>query len=225
MPRRNQDLINGEFYHIFNKTIDRKVVFDDSRSLNILKVIKYYRSTQSNKLSYSDFLKLDTYNKDLFWSKILNEKTYQFRIYAYCFMPTHFHLLVRQTKDNGIVKGFSNVLNSFVKHYNKVYERTGPLFLPRFKAVPIRSEEQLKHVFRYILLNPYSSSLVKLIPDIFNYPLSAAVEYFGHRKDICDTDYIVELFNNQGEGLKKFIEDNADYQKTLEEIKHVKKFC
>ena len=224
MPFRDTIFINKAIYHIFNKTIDHKAIFDDvGAGENLLKVITYYRSYYSQKHRYSEFIKLEDDIKESVRSKIADERSFQFEILSYCLMPTHYHFLIKQKKDNGIVKGFSNALNSFMKHFNKINERNGPIFLHRFKSVVIRTEEQLKHVSRYIHLNPYSDRLVKNFNELINFPLSSLKNYFGGQKGICNVDYILGLFDGNKERYIKFVEDNADYQRSLEKIKYLNK--
>jgi len=225
MPYRDVIFANEYIYHIFNKTIDHKKIFDEEVTCeNLLKVVKYYRSTYSKKHSYSEYLILESRIRESINKKIYDPNSFQFEILSYNLMPTHFHFLVKQKKDNGLIKGFSNLLNSFVKHFNKTNERSGPIFLPRFKSVLIKTEEQLKHVSRYIHLNPYSSQLVKNYKELLEYPFSSLKEYLLGFSGICNVDYVLGLFSNNPKRYEKFIKDNADYQRSLEKIKHIRKF-
>ncbi len=80
---------------------------------------------------------------------------------AYCLMPTHFHLLVRQDKDDGVSDLLRNIQNSYAKYFNAKYKRKEVLWCGPFKNVPIETDEQLLHITRYIHLNPTSAGLVK----------------------------------------------------------------
>lgn len=82
-------------------------------------------------------------------------------IISYCLMPNHFHLLVKQVIDHGIVKCLNNFSNSYTRYFNIRHDRVGPLFQGRFKAVRIETDEQLLQVSRYIHLNPVASSLIE----------------------------------------------------------------
>ena len=225
MPKREDIFTNGEIYHIFNKTIDHKRIFIDEVPVNnFLRVLQYYRSSYSQKLSFSDHLDLEPDIRAIKNERITDRNKFQFDILTNCFMPTHFHFLFKQKKDEGILKGFSNTLNSFVRHYNILSERTGPLFLPRFKSVRIKTEEQLKHVSRYIHLNPYSDGIVKDITEVFNYPFSSLKDYISkNNRGLCNVEYILNLFGGDRIRYKKFVEDNADYQRSLEELKYLEK--
>lgn len=222
MPKREEPFVNKKIYHIFNKTLDHREIFMDEVCNTFLQILTYYRSKYSTR-SFSLFKSSDIDNQKKILKKIFIKKYFQIELFAYCLMPTHFHLLVYQKEENGILKCISNTLNSFTRYYNLKNERKGPLFLPRFKSVLIRTEEQLKHVSRYIHLNPYSNGLVNSFEELLSYRYSSLKSYVNDSDNkTCSNNYILNIFNNNHERYKKFVEDNADYQKSLEEIKYVK---
>lgn len=224
MAKRATPLITNQIYHIFNKTIDKKQVFISNRyNSTFLDTLKYYRSTK-NIVSYSAFKDLAQQLKSSQEAILSLQEYHLVDIYAYCVMPNHFHLLVKQKQEHGVSKYISNVLNSFTRYFNIKNERKGPLFLPRFKAVLVSSEEQFKHVSRYIHLNPYSSNLVEKISVLRTYPLSSLHEYSAKTPFICSTSYLLTYFNNSLSRYYRFLENNAEYQKTLEYCKHTAKW-
>jgi putative transposase len=135
-------------------------------------------------------------------------------------MPNHFHFLLKQLKDNGISKFLGNLQNSYTRYFNIKRERDGSLFLDQFKAVLVRTDEQLVHVSRYIHLNPYTSYVVKEQDDLFKYTWSSLSEYLENKPEICELDTITSFFKSY-KAYQNFIEDQADYQKQLYKIKHL----
>jgi len=77
-------------------------------------------------------------------------------ILAFCFMPNHIHLLLRQKMDNGITQFMKKFGTGYAYYFNKKHDRRGHLFQGRFRAVHIQSDRQLKTVFVYIHTNPIS---------------------------------------------------------------------
>jgi putative transposase len=130
-------------------------------------------------------------------------------------MPNHFHFLVRQLKDNGISIFMSQVSNSYTKFFNTKNKRIGALFQGPFKAVHIQSDEQLIHTSRYIHLNPVVSNLTK---NIASYRWSSYCEYLD-KPYICSTSEILDFFASPV-AYKSFIENQINYAKTLEILKH-----
>jgi len=222
MGIRKVELSNEQYYHVFNKTIESKQIFTNNHlPSTFLEISRYYRSLKA-RLRFSDYKRLIDINKNLILKEILISAYFKVEILSYCLMQTHFHFLLKQLSENGISKFIGDTLNSFTRYFNIKFERKGPIFLPRFKAVLIKSEEQLKHVSRYIHLNPYSDGLIKSIDKLENYPWSSFKEYFPNSSQkLSNPDFILGLFNNDKLRYKKFVFDNADYQKSLEHIKHI----
>lgn len=133
-------------------------------------------------------------------------------------MPNHFHLLLKQTSDNGISKFMGKTLNSYTRYFNTLNKRVGPLFQGAFKAVRIKTGEQLLHISRYIHLNPYVSNIVK---DPSLYKWSSFNAYADGRANTNTNKKIVlELFKNSREYVN-FVLDHSEYARELERIKHL----
>ena len=135
-------------------------------------------------------------------------------------MPNHYHLILRQDKDGGVSKFISLFQNSYTKFNNTKYRREGHLLKGQYKNVHIEDEKQLLYIHRYIHLNQYSSRLVNTIEKQLKYPYSSLSEYINNKNGICNKDLILKLFK-EGKDYRKFIFDQADYQRRLEDIKHL----
>ncbi len=73
---------------------------------------------------------------------------------AYCLMPNHFHLLVRENIEGGISLYIQKLLTAYTMYFNKKYDRRGTLFEGPFRATHADSDQYLKYLFSYIHLNP-----------------------------------------------------------------------
>jgi len=69
-------------------------------------------------------------------------------------MPNHYHLLVRQKIDGGIVRFMQKLGTGYTNYFNKKYERSGSLFQGNFKAVRIKNDAHFLYVPYYIHCNP-----------------------------------------------------------------------
>ena len=225
MPVRPEPFIKNSIYHVFNKTIDHRNIFNDkSYSDYFLGGLSYYRSNET-QLSFSGLKKLE---KNILYSllkKNHDKKNFRVEVLAYTLMPTHFHLLIKQIKDDGISRYLSDSVNSLTRFFNLKNERKGPIFLPYFKSVRVTTEELLKHISRYIHLNPFSCNLVKNLIELRKYELSSYKSYIGKIRDpLTNNNDVMSLFNFNKARYKKFVEDQADYQKSLEVIKYAEKW-
>ena len=77
------------------------------------------------------------------------------KIYADCLMPNHYHFLVEEMKEGGIINFMQRFGNSYARYFTTKYNRPGSLFQGRFKAVQLENDDQLKYLIAYInVLNP-----------------------------------------------------------------------
>lgn len=114
----------------------------------------------------------------------------------------------------------TNLQNSYAKYFNIKNKRQGPLFQSMFKAVRVETDEQFLHLSRYIHLNPYTSYLVNR-EQLPSYPWSSYPAYFENKlPEVVNTKAILDLTGNINK-YKKFVLDQAEYQKNLNTIKHL----
>ena len=210
MPGRNTPLITGEYYHIFNRGNEKRNIFTQPRDYKRFLQTFYYYQFMGPKPSFSKFAK-----SDLNSLKPDPEKKLV-KIICYCFMPNHFHLLVKQLKDHGISNFLSQISNSYTKYFNTKYTRVGALLQGVFKNVRIETDEQLIHVCRYIHLNPVVSELVNKPEE---YKWSSYLEYITENGIICSINEILDLFPSSKK-YQEFVEAQIDYGTTLEVLKH-----
>jgi len=223
MPGRPHPLLTGNIYHVYNKTIEKRSIFIKKYYEKFIQTACYYRSSQSI-LRFSNFQRLPTTLFNHYQKKILDKRTFRITILAYCLMPNHYHMVIKQNQDNVISFLISQLQNSFTRFYNIKSLRTGPIFLEKFKSKPITSEEQLKHVSRYIHLNPYSNGLMQKTDEIKNYPYSSFSQYLKPKENnLSDQGFILSLFGEDTIRYKNFVLNNAEHQRTLEYCKYLNK--
>ena len=212
---RKIPLVSGEIYHIFNKSIAGYKIFNTKGEfLRMMEVTQYYlwgrrkirfskwKEIRENRLSEIEVLK--------------EEKIVE--IIAYCIMPTHIHLILKQIRDKGISIFMSQISNSYARYFNEKHKRKGPLWEKEFKNILITTDEQLLHLTRYIHLNPVSAFLVDKPEDWF---ASSYREYLGEVEElqrICNCEDFLDITPSS---YKEFVENRIPYQRELEKIKNL----
>ena len=221
MSSRKVPFITGNYYHIYNKTIDAKRPFENPRLLHKFKEICWYYRSSLAPTRYSDFIRSTDNRKANIEPLLLIESSFLVKILAYCIMPTHFHFLMMQRIESGISKYTSQIQNSFTRYFNTLKSRKGPLFIQEFQARLIKSDEDIKHLGRYIHLNPYSCGYVSCVDDAFTYEGSSYVELVNPSvyPSITHNDSILSYFDNDLSRYRNFVVQNAEYQKKLERHK------
>lgn len=212
MAYRRVGFETGHIYHIYNRGVEKRMIFQDSSDYDrFLRTFDYYRfADQSISLS------LVPKQTDVNESSNIRHGSPLVKFLAYCLMPNHFHFVVQQEKDGGISKFLKELSNSYTRSFNTRWERVGPLFQGSFKAVRVASDEQLIHLIRYIHLNP---GVARLTDSCETYPWSSYREYLNPLlNSLCEKDLILTQFSSLEE-FKKFNTNHLDYIGTLEVIR------
>jgi putative transposase len=107
----------------------------------------------------------DIFNDDLdretFLMMLANaKKAFGFRIFAYCLMANHFHLLI-QVGDPPLYLGMHHFLTRYSQRFNQRHDHRGHLFQSRYAAPLCRQDSYLKTLLRYIHMNPVRAGLVE----------------------------------------------------------------
>lgn len=91
----------------------------------------------------------------------------QVRLWAYCLMPNHVHLLV-ETGHQPLSTFMQRLQQSYTQHFNRTHRKVGHLFQGRYKAIVCEKDAYLLTLIRYLHLNPVRAKLVAQ-PDAYPY--------------------------------------------------------
>jgi putative transposase len=100
------------------------------------------------------------------------------RLFAFCLMPNHFHLVVEPEASLDLSRFMQWLMTSHVRRYHRHYEGSGHVWQGRFKSFPIQRDEHLLTVLRYVRQNPVRANLVSTESE---WPWSSA-----RRRDLID---------------------------------------
>lgn len=204
-----RNFAKGEIYHVFNRGVDQRLVFQDEADYELFLYYLYIYLTPLEKvLRRYHGLPIRLFRKNL------SDKV---DLLAYCLMPNHYHFLVRAKEKDGISQFMKQLSNAYTHYFNEKYKRSGVLFEGSFKAVHVLTNELVLHISRYIHLNPVVAGL-STDPE---YKWSSYSEYINESPTkICQTKFILDFFPSVY-AYKKFVHDQKDYAKKLHELKGV----
>lgn len=208
MPYRTTTLADNEFYHVYNRGVEKRNIFLGKRDFQrCIETFQFYQY-KNNDFKFSSVT-------HPMWNRENYDKRVE--IICYCLMPNHVHFILKQISNNGISDFMRLFANSYAKYFNTKYERVGSLFQGQFKAKHVGSDEQLVHLSRYVHLNPFVSGIIK---NLKNYHWSSYNEYVkSQKREICTKEDVLHMFKNKND-YAKFIKDHQDYAINLELIKH-----
>jgi putative transposase len=211
---RKDKLVEGEYYHIFNRGVDKRTIFEDEKDFRRFCVSMDLLNDERDGLmvKWRDFKKCSPRAQLLeFKEQCLKDRKSLVEIIAFCLNPNHYHMLLRQRGGKGIEKFMHRLGTSYTNYFNERYDRSGSLFQGRFKATHLSSNSLLFYLSAYVNCNSEIHGIAKAK----NYRWCSYGDYLGvsnSRKDILSKDLLGEHFKNAGE-LEKFSDEHIQHFK------------
>jgi putative transposase len=158
MGRERRLQLPGLTYHVTNRGNNRDIIFVEPED-------------------YEKFLGL------LYRFKL----KYQFKLFSYCLMTNHIHLLIKTSQQGSISKIMQSLTVAHTRHFHYKYKRCGHVWQGRFSSPVVSDDEYLLTAMRYIEQNPLRARMVKRIEDYrwSSYRLNARIE----KSKLIDRDY------------------------------------
>lgn len=231
MAIKRPQLVNNEIYHIIIRGVgDTKIFKEQNDYYRMIFSIYEFNTTKPIEIRNKRKEAKDRkYGGQSSVSSFENndDRDLLIEILAFCFMPNHIHLLLRQIKNNGVTKFMRKVGTGYGGYFNRRHNRKGHLFQGRFQAVHIKTNDQLQTVFVYIHANPISlvepkwkeigiKNTNKAIKFIENYKWSSYLDYLDRRNfpSLTSRRFLEDVIG-KNEKCKKFINDWIKYKNEL----------
>jgi len=147
---RETPLIEGELYHIYNRGAHKNTVFTSADDYSRFMLLMYLANGTS-ALNIANQIRKGRSFSDMFDGTIDKSLV---DVHAYCLMPNHFHMVLRQKAENGITSYLKKVLTGYSMYFNAKHEHSGVLFQGRFKSRHIGSDAYFRWIYSYVHLNP-----------------------------------------------------------------------
>jgi len=209
MPIIRPQFINGEIYHVVTRGVERRPIFT-SRDDYCRGVFSLFEFNDEKPVLIKERRKDRLQAKKNGREQFSADRKLLVEILAFCLMPNHIHLLLRQIKENGISDFMRKFGAGYATYFNKKYKRTGHLFQGRFRAVYVGSEEQLKNTFVYIHANPAEliepgwkeegiENPEEVIEFLENYKWSSYADYIGRKNfpSLTNRDFLMKIMGGE----------------------------
>jgi putative transposase len=161
MPRIKRGLADNIIYHVINRGNGRQEVFHKNKD-------------------YEAFMKLIAEAKE----------HYNVKLYGYCLMPNHFHMIVKPDRGEELSKWMQWLMTSHVRRYHRHYGSSGHVWQGRYKSFMIQEDSHLQMAMRYIEGNPVRAGLV---PSAKEWMWSSHEETMCKRQKILTEAVPIEL--------------------------------
>lgn len=138
MPRQPRIDLKDQIYHVLNRANARMQVFFEDAD---------YRCFE-----------------DIIAKAVIK---FQIRLFAFCLMPNHFHLILSPQEDGGVQKFMQwiTLLHTQSWHTKNQTVGTGHLYQGRYKSFVIKNDNYLRTAIRYVERNPLKAGLVSNAED------------------------------------------------------------
>jgi len=205
---RKIKFVNAAYYHVYNRGVEkRKIFLNQSDYQRFLDSILVFNSIEPLHRHFST-------NPTAEAKPRRNDELV--KIVAFCLMPNHFHLLLKQENNNGISKYLHKLLTGYTMYFNKRHDRTGVLFQGVFKSKLVNDDPYLLHLSRYIHLNPLEILGVDRANEdavdqsLRQYPWSSYRDYVGNKCNggiiECENDIVLAQCGGK-KGYRRFVLD------------------
>ncbi|MHB1679569.1 MAG: transposase [bacterium] len=148
MPKSKRIILPDCPHHIVQRGHNRQVIFADNEDFK-----NYLENLQELKVKY------------------------EIKIFAYCLMTNHIHLLLQPGEKTKNLGNFMKTLAArTTRYFNMLEGRSGTLWESKYKSSIVQSEQYLLVCTRYIELNPVRASITEYPED---YPWSSYIARMG----------------------------------------------
>lgn len=184
-------------FHILDRGNNRQVVFRGEQDfVYFLKLLKKYK------------------------------KKLKFKLYHFCLMPNHIHLMIEPTVEGSLPKIMMRLTLAYSSFFNKKYRGVGHVWQGRYKSSLIDKEDYFIQCGVYIELNPVRAGLVARPEDWrwSSYRFYAFGEINPLIEGLVDVDpYYLKLGTTPQEQQKKYRENIAMIVKEKAFLKNIRK--
>ena len=196
----------GDIAHVCNRGVEKRQIFIDKKD--------YLRFVENLYLLNNKDGKLRTEWKDIFQNPtLLPEQDKLVEILRWVILPNHYHLLIKEVVEGGIVEFTKRLGNAYTKYFNIKYDgRSGYLFQNSAKILVIREDRHYLYIPFYIDLNALDLSHVPLKKEkVFNFLMDYEWSSF---KDFYSVSQYAPVIN-QEEFYGNFDFDADSYKKQV----------
>ena len=144
---RQVQIAPEEFYHLYNRGVEKRKVFLYRNDYERFKALLYL----ANQTGPTDLKNQGRSFAEIHGMRMENPLV---EIIAYCLMPNHFHLLVREHIEGGIARFMQKVTTGYTMYFNKHNKRSGALFEGTYKTKHVSDDRYFRYLVSYIHLNP-----------------------------------------------------------------------
>jgi REP element-mobilizing transposase RayT len=216
---RKNIFVEGEYYHIYNRGVDKRDIFLDKDDLErFFQSMNEFNSEDPIGSIYEKVFR----NKKLKFGGSTSKNLKLVDFVCFCLNPNHYHFILTPLVEKGIEKFMQRLGTGYTMYFNNKNKRTGALFAGRFKSIHISNNEYLLHLSAYVNLNykvhTFGGSTSKLSMSSWEEYLGVKKESFCHKEIILDQFKDIKFYKNFAEDSIRETAKRRMEDKELEKI-------
>lgn len=148
MTKRDAPFAEGEWYHCYNHSVEKRISFEDARDYHRFLELLYLandelplRRVELGDRKFEEMLTIPRGKRLV-------------AIGAFCLMPNHFHLVLKEVSEGGITAFMRKIGTAYTIYFNARHQRMGNLFLKPFRSRHVSSDRYFQHLINYVHCNP-----------------------------------------------------------------------
>lgn len=145
-------IAEGEWYHCFNRGVDKRRVFMSQKDMDRFLMLMYLSNSSGSNRAAN--VNRTTTLMQLFNHEKLDPGSPLVEIGSYCLMPNHIHFVIKEINEGGVAAFMQRLFTGYTMYFNAKHERTGPLFSGRYKSRHLSTDRYFKHAINYVHMNP-----------------------------------------------------------------------
>ncbi|MDO8260399.1 MAG: transposase [Candidatus Magasanikbacteria bacterium] len=190
------DFQNDNYYHVYNRGVDKRKVFLEKEDfVRFLVGMREFNSVEPvGSLYMLNNSRRKEKTLDVYSGRRPTSKTVKLvEFVAYCLNDNHYHFILKQVTDRGVSEFMKRVGGGYTKYFNDKYKRSGALFQGRFKSVELESSDKIIQLSAYVNGNSKIHSYSKAD----EYCWSSNQDYLLKRSGtICDKEIVMQHFSD-----------------------------
>ena len=229
MPYKNRGIEIGTVCHVLNRGVDKRNIFMQEKDYIRFVHDLFEFNDERPANDFNTFYFFQKYNSATDPSVIARhyiDKKPRKRlvdILAFCLMPNHYHLMLREKTVGGIVRFMKKLNMGYARYFNEKYKRSGALFQGRYKSVLVTEQAHFTFLPYYIHLNPLDlvtpewrerslRNFNKAWEFLNNYRWSSHLDYMGQKNfsSVTQHDFLTKFFEGPGQyqkGIREWLQD------------------
>ncbi|MDP3948835.1 MAG: transposase [bacterium] len=212
-----RNIVTGKIYHVLNRGVDKRDIFlnDGDRLRFIHDLFEFNDENPLQNVTYN-FKVIARPNIGQEGKPNRMPRKLLVEILAFCLMPNHYHLMLRQKSEGGVTNFMKRLNMGYARYFNEKYERSGALFEGRFKSVVVANEAHFLHLPYYIHFNPLDlaapgwrnreiKAYRKTLNFLKKYRWSSHLDYLGIKNfpSVTSREFLLDFFGGHKEYERK----------------------